>query len=121
MSIQTMIQKTRDLYPLPVPRFDMPENCPSKSERATPDLTPIHYTNSLIYVHVSSETVPQGKSTQFIEKYILRAAYNIPMSTYRCIVHRLRSIVSQAFETSRTKRVINAFIYGIFTYQSATA
>ena len=41
----------------------------------------------------------------------LRAAYNIPMSIYRCDVPQRSLSVSQAFKMLRTKRVINAFPY----------
>ena len=67
-----------------VPHLEAPENCPSKSERATQDLTLIHY---------------------------IVIVYNIPMSIYRCIAHWLRLKFSQDFKMSRTKRMINAFPY----------
>lgn len=55
-----MIQKNVRPVSLLVPHLEAPENCPSKSERATQDLTLIHY---------------------------IVIVYNIPMSIYRCIAH----------------------------------
>ncbi len=45
----------------------------------------------------------------------LRAAYNIPLSVYRCDVPQRSLSVSQAFKMLRTKRVIYAFPYMVST------